>query len=402
MTDSAPTETPSYPMRRAEGCPFDPPPGLKALQESGPLARVRLWDGSTPWLATRYEEQRSLLADPRISVDIRNPGYPSTGPALGGDAGISFLFMDDPEHNRLRRMVTQPFTLRSVKAMAPAVQKVVDELIDAMLAGPKPADLVRDFALPMPSLVICDLLGVPYSSHEFFQEHSERLVGRDTALEDRKSSAEQLVGFLVRLVHQKAAEPGDDVMSTLAPRVAAGELTDVEAAQTGFLLLVAGHETTANMLALGTVALLEHPEQLKAYREADEEGVERANEELLRYLTISHNGRRRVALEDIEIAGTVIRKGEGVIVPSDIGNRDAEVFPDPDALNVGRDARRHMAFGFGVHQCLGQPLARLEMRIALSTLFRRMPDLALACDVSQVPFKHDATIYGVHELPVTW
>ncbi|MGW3966776.1 cytochrome P450 [Amycolatopsis sp. NPDC005003] len=397
------TEIPEYPMTRAAGCPFDPPPAARALQEEARLARVRLWDGSTPWLVTRYADQRALLVDRRVSADITRPGYPSPAPLPKGGTGFGFILMDDPEHARLRKMVTAPFTIRRVAAMRPAVQRIVDDLIDELLAGSKPVDLVEAFALPVPSLVICELLGVPYADHGFFQENSKVIVRRDVTPEERAAGHQALIGYLDRLVGAKLENPADDLLSGVAARVAAGELTRVEAAQMGLLLLVAGHETTANMIALGTLALLEHPDQLALLREGDDPAlVASAVEELLRYLNITHNGRRRVALEDIEIAGETIRAGEGLIMASDIGNRDPEAFPDGDRLDLTRDAHRHVAFGFGVHQCLGQPLARLELQVVYSTLYRRIPTLAPAVELGKIPFKHDGSVYGVYELPVTW
>ncbi|MFI5589420.1 cytochrome P450 [Amycolatopsis sp. NPDC051758] len=396
-------EAPDFPMTRAAGCPFDPPPAARALQGETPLARVRLWDGSTPWLVTRYAEQRALLADPRVSADVSRPGYPSPAPLPKGGTGISFILMDNPEHARLRKMVTAPFTIRRVEAMRPAVQKIVDDQVDALLAGPKPVDLVEAFALPVPSLVICELLGVPYTDHDFFQENSKVIIRRDAKPEERAAGHQALVGYLDRLMGEKLERPADDLLSGLATRVGAGELTRLEAAQMGVLLLIAGHETTANMIALGTLALLEHPEQLALLRESDDPAlVASAVEELLRYLNITHNGRRRLALADIEVAGQVIRAGEGLIMANDIANRDPEVFPDGDRLDLNRDARRHIAFGFGVHQCLGQPLARLELQVVYSTLYRRIPTLALATGVERIPFKHDGSVYGVYELPITW
>ncbi|GAA3507696.1 hypothetical protein FHR32_004296 [Streptosporangium album] len=397
-----PAGIPDYPMARAAGCPFDPPPALRAKQEEGPLTKVRLWDGSTPWLVTRYAEQRALLADPRVSADVTRPGYPSPAP-VNGSSKISFILMDDPEHARLRRMVTAPFTIKRVESLRPAVQKIVDELIDDMLAGPKPVDLVEAFALPMPSLVICELLGVPYADHDFFQENSKTIIKRDATPEQRSAALGQLAGYLDNLLGEKLTNPGDDMLSRLTERIKIGELSRQEAAQMGVLLLIAGHETTANMIALGTLALLEHPGQLALLRDTDDEKlVTSAVEELLRYLHITHNGRRRAALEDIEIAGQLIRAGDGLIMANDIGNRDPEAFPDPDRLDIQRDARHHVAFGFGVHQCLGQPLARLELQIVYSTLYRRLPTLRLATDLEQIPFKHDGSVYGVYELPVTW
>ncbi|MFE9452056.1 cytochrome P450 [Streptomyces sp. NPDC006739] len=401
-----PTETvppvPGFPMPRAAGCPFDPPPGLRSAQREGPLGRVRLWDGKTYWLVTRYAEQRALLLDPRVSADITRPGYPLQAPS-GGQNNISFVLMDDPEHARLRRMVTAPFAVKRVEALRPAVQKIVDDLIDDMLAGPGPVDLVEAFALPVPSLVICALLGVPYDDHDFFQENSRLLVRRDAALEDRQTAHQALIAYLDALMGEKMARPGDDLLSGLVDRVRSGELTRLGAAQMGVLLLLAGHETTANMIALGTLALLENPGQLAVLRDTDDPKlVASAVEELLRYLSIVHGGRRRAVLEDIEIGGQVIRAGEGVVIPNDIANRDPEAFPDPDRLDVRRDARRHVAFGFGVHQCLGQPLARMELQVVYGTLYRRVPTLRLAADIDELPFKHDGSVYGLYELPVIW
>lgn len=311
--------------------------------------------------------------------------------------------MDDPEHARLRRMVTAPFAIKRVEALRPAVQKIVDDLIDDMLAGPNPADLVEAFALPVPSLVICALLGVPYTDHDLFQGHSRNLISRSVPPEQRGASFQALHDYLDQLLERKLAEPADDLLSQLVARVRAGELKRSDAAGIGVLLLVAGHETTANMIALGTLALLEHPGQLALLRDSDDPKlVAGAVEELLRYLNITHTGRRRVALDDIEIAGVTIRAGDGLIMANDIGNRDPGVFPDPGRLDVTRDARRHVAFGFGVHQCLGQPLARLELQVVYSTLYRRVPTLRRATALESIPFKHDGAVYGVYELPVSW
>jgi cytochrome P450 len=398
------TTHPAYPMPKATGCPFDPPPELKTLQAEERLARVEIWDGSTPWLVTRFADQRALLGDPRVSADSTRAGYPDSIPNISQERdSFAFIQMDDPEHARLRRMVTAPFMIKRVRAMQPGVQQIVDNLIDQMLAGPQPADLVEALALPVPSLVICQLLGVPYDDHDFFQETSRMLIRLETPPAQRKAAADRLIEYLDDLIGRKLAEPAGDVLTELADRVRGGELTRREAAGTGILLLVAGHETTANMIALGTLALMEHPEQFAVLRDTDDPNVvARAVEELLRYLNITHRGRRHVAAEDFEYAGQQIRAGDGLIFPNDIANRDPEAFDDPDVLDVERDARRHVAFGFGVHQCLGQPLARMELQVVYSTLYRRVPTLRRAVDLNEVDFKHDAQIYGVYSLPVTW
>ncbi|MFE4583379.1 cytochrome P450 [Streptomyces chartreusis] len=402
-TSEAPDAVPEFPMPRQSRCPFDPPPALKDLQQEGPLAKVRLWDGSESWLVTRYAEQRALLGDPRVSADTDRPGYPTKASPEAGEGKLSFIMMDDPEHARLRRMVTAPFAVKKVEALRPAVQRIVDGLIDDMLAGPAPVDLVDAFALPIPSLVICELLGVPYEEHDFFQEHTRTMVRTTATPEERGAASREVAGYLAGVVGKRIAEPKDDLMSSIAGRVTAGELTHQQATEMALLLLIAGHETTANMIALGTLALLQHPDQLALLRESDDPRlVASAVEELLRYLHITHLGRRRAVTEDIEIAGQVIKAGEGVIMVNEIGNRDPEVFADPDRLDITRDARRHVAFGFGVHQCLGQPLARMELQVVYGTLYKRIPTLRLAGDLRDVRFKTDAFIYGVHELPVSW
>jgi cytochrome P450 len=403
MATTSASTIPEYPMARASGCPFDPPPALRTL---APVARVRLWDGSTPWLITRHADVRAILADPRVSADARRAGYPhvSAGLRARRTQASSFIGMDDPDHARLRRMVTGTFAIRRVEALRPSIQRIVDEHIDALLAGPRPVDLVGAFALPVPSLVICHLLGVPYADHDFFQRRTRVLVTRDETVERVFAAQDELTEYLDGVIADKLAEPADDLLSRLASEhVATGELSRRDAALMAMLLVAAGHETTANMIALGTLALLEHPDQLAAVRESDDPAlIAGAVEELLRYLTIVHSGRRRVALQEIEINGQTIRAGDGLVLAGDAANRDEGMFSDADRLDVHRDARGHLAFGFGVHACLGQPLARVELQIVYGTLYRRLPGLRLAVPLEQIPFKHDSNVYGVYELPVTF
>jgi cytochrome P450 len=405
-TVGAPVDIPEYPMPRAAGCPFDPPPALRALQAQAPITQVRLWDGSTPWLVTRYADQRALLADPRISSDTTARGYPhvSAGLRERRTTARTFINMDDPEHARLRRMVTATFAIKRVETLRPAIQQIVDDLIDQMLAGPTPVDLVQAFALPVPSLVICHLLGVPYADHDFFQHTSKLLINRGTPPEVARHAQDTLNDYLDGLITDKLAHPTDDLLSRLAhQQVRTRQLTQRELARMASLLLVAGHETTANMIALGTLALLQHPDQLTKVRATTDPAVIRAAvEELLRYLSIVHMGRRRVALADVEIGGQLVHAGDGVVLATEAGNRDEQAFADPDALDLDRDARAHVAFGFGVHQCLGQPLARVELQVVYGTLYRRIPTLRLGADLADIPFKHDSGVYGVYELPITW
>ncbi|KIA64331.1 cytochrome P450 [Nocardia vulneris] len=393
-----------YPMARGR-CPFDPPPELGRRQREDPVSKVRIWDDGEPWLFTRYADVRALLADPRVSADSTRDGYPAQSPGIKAspDRARLFITMDNPEHAAQRSLLTADFTVRKIERLRPRIQQIVDDLIDDLLAGPKPADLLEAFALPVPSLVICELLGVPYADRAFFQRVSKVLTASYVPAAESLAAMQTLLDYLGGLVRDKAADPGDDLLSRLATEhVAAGAVTVAEAASMGLLLLVAGHETTANMIALGTAALLEHPDQLAAVRDGDDATVANAVEELLRYLTISHSGRRRVALEDLEVGGQRIRQGDGLITADNVANRDPARFPDPDRLDVTREARHHLAFGYGIHQCLGQALARVELQVVYRTLYRRIPTLQLAVALDEIEFKHDMVVYGVHELPVTW
>lgn len=401
---AATASPPAYPMTRE--CPFDPPPDLSRLAADASVTQVRIWDGSTPWLVTGYEDVRAVLADSRVSADIDKPGYPrvSAGIAARPDESKTFVNLDDPEHAAQRRALIADFTVRKMESLRPRIQALVDGLIDEMLASGPPADLVDMLALPLPSMVICEILGVPYEDREFFHAISRTIISRESTPEQSVKAFDDILAYLGDLVERKAAEPGDDVFSHLAvEQLRTGRMTRREIAPMSALLLVAGHETTASMVALGTATLLEHPEQLRGLREsADPALVASAVEELLRYLSIVHVGRRRVALTDIEVGGQVIRKGEGIIAAIDVANRDGQVLPEPERLDIHRGTRQHLAFGFGVHQCLGQSLARVELQVVFGTLFRRIPTLALAAPVSELDFRPDGEVYGMGSLPVRW
>ncbi|QUQ64178.1 cytochrome P450 [Kutzneria sp. CA-103260] len=394
---------PFYPMQRATECPFDPPPGLR---EMGPIGRVRIWDGSTPWVVTGYEAHRFVLSDQRFSADARRDGYPAESAAVAERIHDfrSLIMMDEPEHGAQRRMLSKNFTLKSVEAMRPRVAQIVDGLIDDLLAGPNPVDLVAAFALPVPSLVICELLGVPYDGHDFFQDCSRKLFSQSCTVEETLEAHVALQEYMLKLVDAKDTEPGDDMISRLvAEQLRPGNLSRAEIAEMALLMLVAGHESTANMIALGTLALLRHPDQLAALRDADDpKEIAGAVDELLRYLSVVHVGRRRVATEDVELAGQLVKAGEGVILADGASNRDESVFPAPDTLDLQRKGRQHVAFGYGSHQCLGQLLARMELQVVCGTLYRRIPTLKLAIPFDEVQFKHDMVVYGVRSLPVSW
>jgi cytochrome P450 len=264
-----------------------------------------------------------------------------------------------------------------------------------------PCDLVESFALPVPSLVIYELLGVPYGDREMFQQRSRQLLSFATEGPELLRGREELRAYMLELVQAKRAAPTDDLLSGLASHDGEDRLNDEELINIGLLLLIAGHETTANMLGLGTFALLSHPDELARLRN-DPGLVDNAVEELLRYLTIVQFGLVRVATEDVTLDGRAIRAGEPVVLSLPAANRDPAHFADPDRLDLGRETLGHLSFGHGVHQCLGQQLARVEMRIGFSHLLAHLPGLRLAVPAEQVRMRDDMFIYGVEALPVTW
>jgi cytochrome P450 len=357
---------------------------------------------------THYDDARSLLTDRRVSSNRTLPGYPFPTPGLAGfrkSYGPSSLqTTDEPEHGRQRRMLTHDFTAKRMRELRPAVQKLVDARIDAMVAAGPPIDLVQEFALTIPSLVICALLGVSYRDHDFFQERSMTCLSGVEA-EAAKASSD-LLQFLERLVEIKANEPGEDLISrVITQHVKSGELSYAQLVDHARVILLAGHETTGSQIALGCLALMRHPDQLKTFLQDLDDPARLANavEELLRYLTIAQSGRARVALEDIEVGGTLIRAGDGILVSEILCNRDDAVFLEPNQLDIHRaEAQRHLAFGAGVHRCLGEPLAEMELQIAYSTLFRRLPNLRLAVPFEELKYKEQSATYGVKALPVSW
>lgn len=399
-------DIPDYPMERDARCPFAPPSLMLQMNEAKPLSRVRIWNGSTPWLITGHAVARELFADARVSVDDRREGFPHWNEHMLSTVNKrprSVFTSDAEEHTRFRRMLSKPFTFKRVEALRATIQEVTDECIDAILAGPQPADIVAKLALPVPTKVISDMLGVPYEDHEFFQEHANAGLARYAAADAMQKGAMSLHQYLIDLVEEKQANPAEDAVSDLAERVTAGEISVKEAAQLGTGLLIAGHETTANMIGIGVLALLENPEQAALLRDSDDpKFIANAAEELMRYLSIIQNGQRRVAIEDIEIGGETIRAGEGIIIDLAPANWDANAYPEPERLDFTRSAGQQLGFGYGRHQCVGQQLARAELQIVFHTLLRRIPTLKLAIPLEEVPFKHDRLAYGVYELPVTW
>ncbi|QKV75924.1 cytochrome P450 [Amycolatopsis sp. Hca4] len=397
---TAAPETPALPTTRPDGCPYDPPGEYADRRETAPTSKVRCPAGMDAWLVTRYADVRAVLADRTLSS--RGASSVHVNPNADLDEEISpgsIIQLDGAAHARLRKKVIAEFTVRRMKALRGYVRSLVDSHLDAMLAQGAPADLVRDFALPIPSLVICELLGVPYADRARFQRQSATMVSTDATREDGERAYHELSDYLAGLFTEKRRNPQDDLFSRLISDGADDPLTMEELVVLGLSLLVAGHETTANMIAMSTLVLLENPDLLApALAEP-----ERAVEELLRYLSVVQWGVLRYATSDTQVGSRSVREGEWLVAALNSANRDESVFPGADKLDFARESpRTHVAFGFGAHQCVGQQLARVELQEALTGLFRRVPDLRLAVGREELAFKHNTLVYGVRELPVAW
>ena len=391
-----------FPVQR--GCPFAAPAEYDALRTDDPVARVTLPTRKEAWVVTRYDDVRELLSDPRVSADIRRPGFPALGEGEqeAGARFRPFIRTDAPEHTKYRRMLLPVFTVRRVRAMRPAVQARVDEILDGMLAAGGPVDFVSAYANAVSTSVICELLGIPRENLEFFRDVTRISGSRNSTAEEVAEALGGLFGLLAELVAERREEPQDDLISKLVTdHLATGDVTMDQLLSTLGITINAGRETTTSMIALSTLLLLERPE-LKEELRRDPSLVPAAVDELLRVLSVADSIPLRVAAEDIDLSGRTIPADDGVIALLAGANHDPEQFDEPERVDFHRTDNHHVAFGYGVHQCVGQHLARLELEVALETLIRRVPTLRLAGDRDDVTVKHDSATFGLEELRVTW
>ena len=408
-------------MRKDDGCPFsrsaDPPrfpfernrqfelpSEYAAARDICPAAPVTLWNDQRAWLLLRYEHHRKVLLDDRFSGEFARDDFPTVTPARRAIDKLerAFVGMDNPKHGHFRRMFTKEFTAKRMSALKPRIETLTDELLDAMADRGPPSDLVAELAVELPALVMCDLFGSPYEDHDYILKCAAGRHGLSQSAEAAAGAANDLVAYCRDLIAEKERKPGDDMLSrVIREHVVPGNLERQDLADICSMILRAGHDTTTNMISLGTLLLLEHPDQLAAFKN-DPALTESTVEELLRFLSPVQFAPRRVALEDVEVAGSTIRKGDGVFAVAASANRDPDEFSDPDRLDVTRNASHHMSFGFGIHRCLGQGLARIELQIVFRKLFERFPNLRLAEPLDSLPFKYDSQIYGLYRLPVAW
>ena len=401
MTDSA------APPAEQLGADYfqDPLAYFSRMREEAPVTPVLLPRGERVWLVTRYADVRAALADPRLHKDWAGKLTPPDWVAdeVTGYLSVHLLNADPPDHTRLRKLVSKAFTARRVAGLRPRVAAITAALLDALaarLAAGDPVDLIEAFAFPLPVTVICELLGVPAADQAQFRVWSNAIVASDGDPLSFHAAGTAMFHYFSQLVAAKRVQPADDLVSALVEARDSGDsLDERELIAMLFLLLVAGHETTTNLIASGMLALLTNPAELARLR-AEPSLLPGAVEELLRYANPLNHATDRFTLEPVEIGGVSIPAREWVLCVTSAANRDSARFPDADRLDVGRDAGGHVAFGHGIHYCLGAPLARLEGEIAFGALLSRFPALTLAAAPSSLRWRPSSLIHGLETLPV--
>ncbi|CAH0052056.1 unnamed protein product [Clonostachys solani] len=397
---------PRFPFQRASA--LEPPAEYAHLRAREPVSRVTLFDGSQAWLAVKYEDVCKISTDTRLSKERTRPGFPEL--SAGGKAAAknkpTFVDMDSPAHMDQRGMVEPFFVKEKIEAMKPYIQRTIDSLLDSMIAKgcAEPVDLVENFALPVPSYIIYTILGVPFADLEYLTaQNAIRSNGSATAQEASLANQE-LLDYLAKLVDQRLEEPQNDLISKLViEQLRNGYIEKSDAVQIAFLLLVAGNATMVNMINLGVVVLMQHPEHYEALK-ADPSLISGFVQELCRYHTGSSLAMKRVAKVDIELGGKTIRAGEGIIAANASANRDEDIFPNPDEFDMRRDFAGHdaLGFGFGPHRCIAEHLAIAELELVFATLFRRLPNLKVSIPTEELECSPRHKDVGILKLPVLW
>jgi cytochrome P450 len=400
------TGLPVFPLDR-RGCPFAVPKEYGPMREQEPATKVtNRMTGRPAWALTRYDDVRGVLADPAMSSNARLPGYPhqfQVPEEMLPYIAFPFAAMDPPEHTVRRRMVIPEFTATRIAGLRPRLQELMDQQIDRMIAKGGPVDLVAELAVPVPSLMFVEMLGADPQHIDYFRRYAESATGHDSSMETVAGAIAEMDEFLDELVTEKIKNPADDLLSRLGERLKDEEtLEQDDLVAIARLLVIAGSDTTANVISLGTAVLLRHPEQLAEIK-ADFSLLPKAIEELLRFLSILDSATVRVATRDTTLpSGAVIRSGEGVMALSGAANWDPSRYPEPEKFDIHRSTEGHMSFSYGNHMCPGANLARMQLEVVFRTLFERIPNLRLAVQEDEMDFAFDAHAYGLHSLPVTW
>jgi cytochrome P450 len=381
--------------------PVDIAPAFRALQDQQPITRVRTATGDLAWMITRYEDVKALMADGRLGhshPDPANAPRVSESVLLGGPMGD---YAAEQELTKRKRGLLAPaFSPRRMRAIRERVEVLVGGLLDDLVEQAPPRDLHRHLSLPLPAMVICELLGVPYDDHEQFEVWSQRAAGM-TDLQAAATAFGELVGYLNRVTERKRGEPGDDLISDLIAAEAEWELTSYDIAILVAILLFAGHESTVARIDIGTVLFLTNPDQRDLLRR-DLALLPTAVEEVVRMSAPGDNGMPRYARTDVEVGGVTIGAGDAVLLAVTVANRDGRVFPEPDRFDITRTPNPHLGFGYGARFCIGATMARIELQSVFAALFRRVPTLRLAVPVEELRLRNDVFTGGMAELPVTW
>jgi nocardicin N-oxygenase len=403
LADSSfkPGGCPAFPFAR--GSAYEHPELYHQLQEHEPAAKVTLPTGDVVRLITRFEDARAILIDKdniysrRLLTEPDAPWFSTLRPPPG-----MLTTSDPPDNLRLRRLAAGCFTARRVKAMEPQMQAVTDELLDAMEKMTPPVNLVETLSLPVPIAMICQLLGVPPEGRELVHEWCNSLITITADSPDELMAQQmKMAGYILELAEIKRREPAEDLMGTLVQAMDEGKLNDGDLIMLIMFLCVAGHETTLSMINGAVVTLLDNPEHLERFK-TDPSCVDAYVEEMIRLNPIGDGGPLAIVTEDVEIGGTHISAGEAVLVPVGAANRDHRRYPEPARFMPERDNKDHLGFGGGAHSCLGAPLARAELRIVLTSLFKRFPDLRLAVDREELQLKPTLSLHTLKTLPMTW
>jgi len=384
-------------------CPALPPEQYAERREKCPISAVEMWDGNQAWLLTRYADIRAALRDSRFSSDSSVDGFPSPNAAIAAARKVQrgFVRMDGADHARQRSLLAKYFTVSHVELMRPIIEEKVEALLDEMEAAGAPFDLVEHFAEPLPIFLTCYQLGLPLDDVPYLLDRVKVWMSSDSLPADSRRAADDIVDHFREIIAREKTNPsGGMVADLIHNHVLTGKITEDEALWMLHLLLVGGFDTAANMISLGTLTLINHPEEVAKLAE-DPQRISKVVEELLRMHSVAHYTAGRIAKEEVQLGDCTIEAGEGIVAPLPAANHDPEVFSDPASFDPDRNARAHLAFGFGIHQCLGQPVARLELAIVFARLFARFPNLRLAIPESQVEYSN-AMIYGLKSLPVAW
>ncbi|GGO01639.1 cytochrome P450 family protein [Saccharibacillus kuerlensis] len=376
----------------------NPYPVYARLREEEPIAKLMFPDGQFGWMITRYEDAVEVLKDNRFIKDMTKI-YGSTGQSIFTS---NMLFSDPPDHRRLRGLVQQAFTPKLIEGMREHIQQIADKLLDAV-EGREHIELIDDYAFPLPIIVISEILGVPTSDQDKFRIWSNSIIGASNSEGSSEvyQHMQEFTAYLGTWFEKVRREPGDDLISQLIAAEEAGErLSEQEIYGVVSLLIIAGHETTVNLIGNGIISLLQHPEQLHMLRD-NPDLIKGAIEEMLRYNGPVEFSTSRWAGEDLEFRGHSMKRGDLVVVALDSADRDGSQFDDPDLFDITRERSRHLAFGHGIHMCLGAPLARLEGEIAVNTLLRRFPNIRLREDAGKLEWRPGMIVRGVKEIPLS-